>query len=123
MITKREFNITSINVDYKSIKNYSRDCIDFMNKLLITDYKKRLGFKDINELKNHSWFKNFDWIQLEKRKIKSPFEFIKNDNNKSRCNKLYISSKNILGYEKYSKRSFYKNLITNFDFSNRDILT
>ena len=123
LITKREFNITDIKVDHNSIKNYSYNCIDFMNKLLITDYKKRLGFNDINELKNHSWFKDFDWIQFKQKKIRSPFKFIKNEINQSRCNKLIISTKNIIGYEKYSKRSFYKSLITNFDFSNKDVLS
>ena len=61
---KLKNKITNIKVNYKDIKNYSRDCIDFLNKLIITDPQKRIGFKDINELKNHSWFFGYDWNNL-----------------------------------------------------------
>ena len=69
LITKREKNITDIVVDHKTIKNYSENCIDFMNKLIKTDIKKRIGYNNINELKNHSWFNGFNWQKLEKRQI------------------------------------------------------
>ena len=50
-------------------KNYSSSLIELLNKLLIKDYKKRIGFNSINELKNHSWFKGFDWNNFEKKKL------------------------------------------------------
>ena len=54
--------------DFKNAKNYTSTCIDFLHKLLITDYKKRIGFNNINELKNHNWFGNFNWEKFEKKK-------------------------------------------------------
>ena len=42
-IIKKEKNINDIVVDYQIIKNYSKNCIDFLNELLISDYKKRIG--------------------------------------------------------------------------------
>ena len=60
-------NIINIKVNYKDVKNYSENCIDFLNNLIISDPKKRIGFKDINELKSHSWFFGFDWNKLEKK--------------------------------------------------------
>ena len=52
LIIKKENNISDIVVNYKTIKNYSKNCIDFMNKLIISDYKKRIGYNDINIYKN-----------------------------------------------------------------------
>ena len=47
--TKKENHIDEIVVDYQKVKNYSKNCVDFMNKLLVSDYKKRIGYNDINE--------------------------------------------------------------------------
>ena len=44
---KKKNNITNIQLDYKNNTNYSFSCIDFINKLIITDYKKRIGYKNI----------------------------------------------------------------------------
>jgi serine/threonine protein kinase len=65
---KVQKKITNIKVNYKKVKNYSKKCIDFLNKLIISDPKKRIGFKDINELKNHSWLIEYDWDNIKKKK-------------------------------------------------------
>ena len=67
-----EKNITNIVINNEN-KNYSASCIDFINKLIVTDYKKRIGFKNINELINHDFFSNLNWSQLINKKMKSPF--------------------------------------------------
>ena len=50
-------------IKYKN-STYSFSCIDFINKLTINDYKKRIGFQNINELKNHPFFHSFNWNDL-----------------------------------------------------------
>lgn len=115
-------NSTNVVLDYKSINNYSKDFIDFINKLMIPNYKKRIGFKDINELKNHSWFKGFDWIKLNNKKIKSPFRFIKNEIEQSECAKLIPRPKELLGFKINSKKEIYKELISNFNYSNNYLI-
>ena len=72
-VIKQKYNISDIFINPKLIKNYSYFCVDFLNKLLISDYKKRIGYKNINELKNHLWFRGFDWIKLERKQMLSPF--------------------------------------------------
>ena len=91
-IVKLEKNVTDIIINVNEIKNYSSNCIDFLNKLIISDPKKRIGFNDINELKNHSWFKGFDWNKLEKKQIVSPFNLIENEFDQSLCTKVDIIS-------------------------------
>ena len=86
--SKKKLNDIFIN----NTSNYSSICIDFINKLIITDYKKRIGFKSINELKNHLWFKNFDWNKLSKKIMKSPLNFTKNIINKTICNNFFFNN-------------------------------
>ena len=47
---KLENNFTEVAINY-TVKNYSENCIDFLNKLIISEPRKRIGFKVINELK------------------------------------------------------------------------
>lgn len=122
---KKEKNITEIVIDYNNITNYSFASIDFINKLIITDYKKRIGFKSINELKNHFWFKDFNWKKFSKRKINSPLKFLKSKMNKSKkfiCFKFKFTLKNKLAFNKISKKLFYKKSLRNFNYVNKKII-
>ena len=119
---KKKNNITNIKINYKDVKNYSKNCIKFLNKLLISDPKKRIGFKDINELKEHSWFDGYDWNNLEKKKLDSPFKLIKNEINQTTCHKIKISDKKLMSYKSNSKKRLYKLLIKQFNFVNIKIL-
>ena len=119
---KKKKNIIDLKINHDYNNYYSSSFIDFLNKLIISDYKKRIGFNSINELKNHPWFKGFDWIKLEKKELKSPFHFVKNDFEQSFCTKIKISKNRFLKYKMYSKRKYYKNLIKNFDYVNEIII-
>ena len=122
-IIKLEKNVTDITIDYTIVKNYSYNCIDFLNKLIISDPQKRIGFKDINELKNHSWFKNYDWNKLEKKQLESPFNLIENDFDQSLCIKVdIISNEYLMRYKSNSKKFIYRELIKKFDYTNIMIL-
>lgn len=120
---KKETNITDIFVNFKYIKNYSSSCIDFLNKLIVSDFKKRIGFKNINELKNHHWFQGFDWIKFKKKQLESPFKFSKKEiNNELECRKFDISIKHKIIHTLQSKKNYYKNLIQKYDFVNKIII-
>ena len=119
---KRENNITQIIINHKNIKNYSLLCIDFMNKLLISDYKKRIGFKTIEELKNHLWFKGFDWKKFEKKKIKSPLKFMERNFKKNiQCKRFEITKKAKIKFKNKRYNTCYRKLIKNYDFVNKRI--
>ena len=115
-------NNTNIKVNYKDVKNYTNNCIDFLNQLLISEPKKRIGFRDINELKRHSWFTGFDWNNLEKKIMDSPFKLIENKLDQELCIKLSTSDKNLIRYKSNSKKDIYKSLIKKFDYVNVMIL-
>ena len=45
---------------------YTDEMRDFLKKLLNKDRNKRLGnsVNDVKELKEHAWFKNYDWDEV-----------------------------------------------------------
>ena len=106
-VIKKENNINELVIDNKNVTNYTSSCIDFINQLIITDYKKRIGFKSINELKNHLWFKGFDWNIFEKKKIESPLKFMKKKFNKTYCKKFNILDEKKIKHKKIEKTIFY----------------
>ena len=105
-----------------NISNYSSSCIDFLNKLIITDYKKRIGFKSIDELKNHLWFKNFDWEKLSKKIMKSPLKFTKKIFNQSFCQKFSFTNDSRKIFKNKAEEENFKKLSENYDYVNHQII-
>ena len=117
---RQEKNITNVEININENKNYSKSCFDFINKLIITDYKKRIGFQNINELINHDFFRNFSWNQLINRTMKSPFingTII----DLGLCQKLYIFKKKIYFSTNDLKNNSIIKFFINFDKINEDI--
>ena len=54
--------------------------LDIINKLLKRKKNKRLGSKGCSEIKNHPWFKDIQWEQIENCTLNSPFVFDTEDN-------------------------------------------
>ena len=54
--------------------------IDFINKLLERKKKNRLGYNTDTEVKEHPWFKDIPWEQIENMTYDSPFVFDTEDN-------------------------------------------
>ena len=119
---KIENNISEIIINDKNIANFSPSCIDFINKLIISDYKKRIGFKSIYELKNHLWFKNFDWENFSNKKMKSPLNVKKYNFNQSLCTKFNFTINNKILYKNKTKDELFINLIDNYDYVNYQLI-
>ena len=117
---KKEKKINEIIVS--NISNYSSSCIDFLNKLIITDYKLRIGFNNINELKNHLWFKNFDWEKFSKKTMKSPLNFTKKIIKYSFCKKFIFTINNKKSLKKKVKENIFNKLIVKYDYVNPQII-
>ena len=55
-------------------EGWSYESVDFINRCLKRKWSKRLGSTNgIIELKNHSWFRHFNWDKLYNKKKKAPF--------------------------------------------------
>jgi serine/threonine protein kinase len=91
------------------------EAADFINRLLIKNPKQRLGYNGIKELKNHCWFRGFNFKDLYHFKIKSPFDI--------NCIKDEIEIKQIdkdtyKRYNKIIKSNEYKTAFKNFLYFN-----
>jgi len=86
--------------------------IDFINKLLVRKKKKRLGYKDGLEVKNHPYFNDILWSQLENMTFESPFVFETEDNfdesyaQKQDNDSIYEGKKEIYIYEVNDSKLF-----------------
>lgn len=122
-IIKRNKKISNLSINYKIKLNYSSDCIDFINKLIITNPKERIGYKNINELKNHNWFKEFNWNKLKNKLIESPFKFINSSIIKQNYCPKFIKSERLINiYKNNSNILKFKKMLKHYDFININII-
>ncbi|KAI7857602.1 kinase-like protein [Circinella umbellata] len=62
-------------IEFPDDTNLSSEAIDFVQGLLTRDISQRLGFgpNGFRRLQQHSWFKEYDWKQLEAKQGTPPF--------------------------------------------------
>ena len=92
---------------------------EFINALLQRKPSKRLGYKNIEEIKKHPWMKDIDWDLLAKKKLKSPFlPYI----NKENFDKEYCEGDEKIGdqtlerYEEYTQSECFEGLFENYTY-------
>lgn len=56
-----------------TLETWGHEASDFVNKLIKRKTKERLGLNGSIEIKNHIWFREFEWRQLIHKKMKPPF--------------------------------------------------
>ena len=83
-IHRKEYkdNLASNEVQIKKgeqPKGWSNDCVDIVNNLLQRKEDQRLGAKGIEEIKQHNWFKYFDWNGVKNLRVDAPFIPIKTE--------------------------------------------
>ncbi|KAJ8964817.1 hypothetical protein NQ314_004624 [Rhamnusium bicolor] len=61
---------------YKMPRIFSTDLQDIIKNLLQTDLSRRFGNlrNGIQDLKNHKWFKDTDWLAVYNRQVEPPFK-------------------------------------------------
>jgi len=69
-----------IKLKEKNDSKWSNELFDFVNKLLQRKPYKRIGYKGVDEIKEHKLFDGFDWEKLYKKELKSPFKFKRQKN-------------------------------------------
>ena len=74
--TKKMFElITKAELKFPKLINISEEAKDLIQKLLIKNQEKRLGTEGgFEAIKQHSFFKGFDFKALEEKKIEAPFK-------------------------------------------------
>ena len=54
-------------------EGWSKESINFINSLLQRRPMKRLGYRGVEEIKNHDWMESINWSLLEQKKILQAF--------------------------------------------------
>lgn len=93
-IMKKKKKIKQIKIDINETKKYSLSCIDFINKLLIVDKKKRIGYDNIHDIMKHSFFFGFNWKKFFNKSMISPFPKIARNSLKLCKKKIYFKKYN-----------------------------
>lgn len=62
-IIRNPVTLTIYDFDFGD-QPYSKDAIDFVNGLILRKPIDRLGAKDLNDIKSHSWFNGMNWDQI-----------------------------------------------------------
>ena len=88
---------------------------DFINRLLLKNPKKRLGASGTKELKNHCWFRGFNFKDLYNFKIKSPIII---ENKKTEVIIKTIDKETYKRYKKIMKSHEYKTAFKSFLYFN-----
>jgi serine/threonine protein kinase len=68
----KDEGILKLEVEYPASK-FSPECKDLLEKLFVVDPKKRLGAGGSHEIKEHPFFKDIDWEQLQSLAVTPPF--------------------------------------------------
>ena len=103
---------------------WSVESAKLINGLLIKKPEKRLGYKNINEIKNHPWFKKVDWVSLYNKKTVAPFIPPQNTNNfDPKFNDKYEENKINLSNNGYNNEKinnvnqvYYEKAFIEFDY-------
>ncbi len=119
---KKDNNLDELIINPESTRIFSNSSIDFINKLIINEPSRRLGFNSVEELKNHPWFDGFDWEKFEKKEMKSPLKFTKSESIPQACQKFDFDFETQKRYKRVSKKRIYAKLIRNYDYVNKDIV-
>lgn len=120
---KRDNNITNLVINNTVNNKYSKECIDFINRLIVTEPKNRIGFMSINELMIHPFFKNFSWNDLILKKMVSPFVNAKEVKRElGLCVIPYNFTKKIFFNQKFLKDDRLRNIFINYDNVNDEVV-
>ena len=103
-------------------ESWSKESADFINKLLMRKPEQRLGFRGINELKEHPWLKYYPWLLIKNKSLPSPFVPENKDNfDKRYCENLeHIGEETKARYEEILLDNNYTNYFKNFYYNEEE---
>ena len=111
--------------DEKIPNGWSKESVDFINKCLKRKDSKRIGFNfGVKELKEHTWFSDYNWEEIFKKKFIAPFIPKKEGNfDKKFCQSPEkINEETIERYRNYMKRKNFENIFQGYTYINKDII-
>ena len=122
-IIKEKLLAKQVNIKNHEIPNgWSKAAADFINNLIQRKPNSRLGYKGINQIKQHQWFEDFSWKDLYNMKMEAPFiptdennfdiHYFNQENDKDnisqeKLDKIRTSNEYIKGFKNYAYFNYY----------------
>ena len=106
--------------------DWSDESVDFINKCLKRKDTKRLGYiGGAKELKEHEWFKNFEWDNLLKKTLCPPFVPKKGGNyDKKYCEMIEkISEETMERYQNFMSKKNFGKIFEGYTYVNYETLS
>ena len=103
---------------------WSTESVDFINNCLKRKDSRRLGFTGgVSDLKNHIWFKDFDWDGLFNKTLKAPFIPPKGGNfDKKYCEAVENHTEETLErYQQYREKKNFERLFEGYTYINYEL--
>ena len=103
---------------------WSTESVDFINNCLKRKDSRRLGFTGgVSDLKNHIWFKDFDWDALFNKTLKAPFIPPKGGNfDKKYCEAVENHTEETLErYQQYREKKNFERLFEGYTYINYEL--
>ena len=100
-------------------RGWSNLAAEFINALLQRKPNKRLGYKNIDEIKSHPWMKDINWELLAKKELTAPFlPYTDKENfDKEYCEgEEKVGEKTLERYEEYTKSECFEGLFANYTY-------
>ena len=90
-----------------------------ISKLLERDLSKRIGVKDINEIKKHDFFKKLNWSNLARKKVRAPRELFINEQDDEHFEPISLEKRGTINLEEsdYGEDNKLMNRVSNFTFA------
>ena len=117
---KEEIIMKQIGINEEEIpEDWTKESVDFINKLIVRKRENRLGYNGIKEVKEHPWIKYYPWEMILNKTLPSPFIPQNKDNFDLRyCAKTEkIGLETRFKYEEILISSSYKNIFKNFYYN------
>ena len=117
---KEEMLMKQMGIKEEDIpEGWTKESVDFINKLIIRKKENRMGFNGIKEVKEHPWIKYYPWDMILKKTLPSPFIPQNKDNFDLRyCAKTEkIGQETKIRYEEILMDDSYKNIFKDFYFN------
>ena len=104
-------------------EGWSKESIDFINKLLKQEPENRIGYGGIYELKNHLWLRYYPWDMLRNKSLPSPFIPENKDNfDKAYCESTdEITKETKIRYEEILMEENYNDAFSKFYYNTDEI--
>ena len=105
-------------------EGWGPESVDFINSCLKRKDSRRLGFTGgVNDLKNHVWFKDFDWDALLNKTLKAPFIPPKGGNyDRKYCEAVENHTEETLErYQNYREKKNFEKLFEGYTYINEEI--